>query len=59
MKIVIGIPAYNEQKNIAAILIKLKKITQHIIVCDDGSEDLTGNIAEELGAIVFRVWRRH
>ena len=53
MKIVIGIPAYNEQKNIAAILIKLKKITQHIIVCDDGSEDLTGNIAEELGAIVF------
>lgn len=54
MKIVIGIPAYNEQKNIAAILIKLKKITQHIIVCDDGSEDLTGNIAEELGAIVIR-----
>ena len=54
MKIVIGIPAYNEQKNIAAILIKLKKVTQHNIVCDEGSDDLTGNIAEELGAIVIK-----
>ena len=54
MKIVIGIPAYNEEKNIAAILIKLKKISQHIIVCDDGSNDLTSKIAEGLGAIVIR-----
>ena len=54
MKIVIGIPAFNEEKNIASILIKLKKMTQDIIVCDDGSTDLTGNIAEELGAIVIR-----
>ena len=54
MKIVIGIPAFNEEKNIAAILIKLKKISQHIIVCDDGSNDLTATIAEGLGAIVIR-----
>jgi len=54
MKIVIGIPAFNEEKNIAAILIKLKKISQHIIVCDDGSNDLTSKIAEGLGAIVIR-----
>ena len=54
MKIVIGIPAFNEEKNIGAILIKLKKISQHIIVCDDGSNDLTAEIAEELGAIVIR-----
>ena len=53
MKIVVGIPAYNEQKNIAAILIKLKKISKDIIVCDDGSKDLTAEIAEDLGAIVI------
>ncbi len=54
MKIVIGIPAFNEEKNIAAILIKLKKISQYIIVCDDGSDDLTSEIAEQLGAIVVK-----
>ena len=53
MKIVIGIPAYNEEKNIASILIKLKKISQDIIVCNDGSNDLTGKITKELGATVI------
>ena len=53
MKIVIGIPAYNEEKNIASLLIKLKKISENIIVCNDGSNDLTGKIAKELGATVI------
>jgi len=43
MKIVIGIPAYNEEKNIAGILVKLKKLYQDIIVCDDGSNDQTAH----------------
>lgn len=54
MKLVIGIPAYNEEKNIASILIKLKSISEHIIVCDDGSNDLTYEIAKELGVIVVK-----
>jgi glycosyltransferase involved in cell wall biosynthesis len=54
MKMVIGIPAYNEEKNIASILLRLKNISEHIIVCDDGSTDLTSEIAEKLGAIVVR-----
>ena len=41
MKITVGIPAYNEEKNIASIIIKLRKVTNDIIVCDDGSNDLT------------------
>ena len=49
MKITVGIPAYNEEKNIASIITKLKKITDSIIVCDDGSSDLTGDIAKNLG----------
>ena len=53
MKITIGIPAYNEEKNIALIITKLKKITDSIIVCDDGSSDLTNEIARNLGALVI------
>ena len=52
-KITVGIPAFNEEKNIAAIIIGLKKITDKIIVCNDGSTDSTGEIAKELGAIVI------
>ena len=54
MKIIVGIPAYNEQKNIASIIIKLKKNVNEIIVCDDGSSDDTNEIAKELGASVFQ-----
>ena len=54
MKITVGMPAYNEEKNIASIIIKLKKITDSIIVCDDGSSDLTGEIAHNLGALVIK-----
>ena len=53
MKITIGIPAYNEEKNIASIIIKLKKITDSIIVCDDGSSDMTSDISKNLGVIVI------
>ena len=49
----IGIPAYNEEKNIAGLVLKLRKITKNIIVCNDGSSDLTGQIASELGTIVI------
>ena len=52
MKIAIGIPAYNEEKNIAAIILKVKTFCDSIIICNDGSDDLTGNIASDLGAIV-------
>ena len=53
MKVIVGIPAFNEEKNIAVLLTKLKKITNWIIVCNDGSTDLTSEIAEELGATVI------
>lgn len=53
LNIVIGIPAYNEEKNIGSIILKLKKITDKIIVCDDGSTDLTNDISKEMGATVI------
>ncbi len=53
MKIIVGIPAFNEEKNIAVLIIQLKKIADKIIVCNDGSTDLTSEIAEELGATMI------
>ena len=54
MKIIIGIPAFNEEKNIGAIVAKLKVKYDHVIVCDDGSSDMTQTIASSLGAIVVK-----
>ena len=53
MHIAIGIPAFNEEKNIASIVLRLKEKYETIIVCDDGSSDLTGNIAKELDVNVI------
>jgi len=53
LDVVIGIPAYNEEKNIASTILKLKKITEKIIVCNDGSNDLTEEISKHLGVIVL------
>jgi len=53
LKIIVGIPAFNEEKNIAVLIIQLKKIADKIIVCNDGSTDLTSKIAKELGATMI------
>ena len=53
MQVVIGIPAYNEEKNIAKIIVKLQNIANKIIVCNDGSTDLTSEISNKMGAIVI------
>ena len=53
MRVIVGIPAFNEEKNIASLITQLKEITDEIIVCNDGSTDSTSKIAEELGAIVI------
>jgi len=52
--IVVGIPAYNEEKTIAKVVLQAKKYTDKVVVCDDGSSDLTGEIAEHMGADVVR-----
>ena len=52
--IVACIPAYNEEETIARIILLTKNYVDTIIVCDDGSTDLTGEIASGLGAILIK-----
>jgi len=54
LKIIIGVPAFNEEKNIGSLIVNLKKKYDHVLVCDDGSSDTTANIASEMGAIVVK-----
>jgi len=52
--VVACIPAYNEERTIASVVVKAQKYVDKVIVCDDGSTDLTGEIARRLGADVIR-----
>jgi glycosyltransferase involved in cell wall biosynthesis len=52
--IVAGIPAYNEEKTIAKVVLLAQKFVDMVIVCDDGSEDMTADIAQKLGAVVVK-----
>lgn len=52
--IIAAIPAYNEEYTIGKIVLLSQRYVDKVLVCDDGSQDLTGEIAERLGAIVIR-----
>lgn len=50
--IVAGVPCFNEETHIAGVVVQLKKYTSKTLVCDDGSTDMTAEVAKELGANV-------
>jgi glycosyltransferase involved in cell wall biosynthesis len=52
--VLVGIPAYNEEKAIAKVIVNSKKYADAIVVVDDGSTDDTGLIAGNLGVSVIR-----
>jgi glycosyltransferase involved in cell wall biosynthesis len=56
--IVAGIPAFNEEKTIARVVLGAQRYVDKVVVCDDGSSDLTAEIAEHLGADVVRHEKR-
>lgn len=55
MKVLIAIPAFNEEASIGAVLLELEKFhpREHILVVDDGSADATARIAREAGVRVI------
>ena len=52
--VVACIPAFNEEKCIGSVVVRAREYVDVVLVCDDGSGDLTGAIAEGLGAVVVR-----
>jgi glycosyltransferase involved in cell wall biosynthesis len=53
-KVVIVIPAYNEERFIGSVVLKAHKYADIVLVVDDGSTDATAQVAEAAGAVVVR-----
>lgn len=54
LKIVAGLPMYNEEETIGTVVTQVKDFVDHVICVDDGSSDSSARIAESCGAIVHR-----
>jgi glycosyltransferase involved in cell wall biosynthesis len=54
LKVVVGIPAFNEEGTIAKVIVRSQRYANKVLVVDDGSSDDTGLIAKSLGATVVR-----
>ncbi len=52
-KISVVIPAYNEEKSIASVILTVPSFVDHVLVVNDGSTDQTTEIAKERGAILI------
>ncbi len=53
-KILVAIPAYNEERYIGSVVLKAHQYADEVIVLDDGSTDDTSEIARLAGATVMR-----
>ncbi len=53
------IPAYNEERFIGSVVLKAKKYVDSVLVVDDGSADLTAEIAQAAGAVVVPMERNY
>ena len=53
-KLIAVLPAYNEERFIGSVFIKLKEYVDDVIVIDDGSTDMTAIIARAAGAVLVR-----
>lgn len=47
-----AMPAYNEERSIAKMILRCRKYVDKVVVVDDGSTDATSEIADALGAYV-------
>jgi glycosyltransferase involved in cell wall biosynthesis len=52
--IVAVIPAHNEERSIAKVVLRTRQKVDRVIVVDDGSTDATAEISQALGATVIR-----
>ncbi|KKR78799.1 MAG: Glycosyl transferase family 2 [Candidatus Nomurabacteria bacterium GW2011_GWA2_40_9] len=60
MRVVITIPAYNEERTIGKVISNIKEVMKktkysyRILVVDDGSKDKTAEISKKSGAVVYK-----
>ena len=54
MRIIAGLPMYNEEETIGTIVTKVLDYVDEVVCVDDGSSDSSARIAESCGAIVHR-----
>jgi glycosyltransferase involved in cell wall biosynthesis len=54
VRIIIGMPAYNEAKYIGSLVLQAKRYGEEVVVVDDGSADATASIARLAGAAVIK-----
>lgn len=54
-RVIAVIPAYNEARFIGSVVIATREFVHEVIVVDDGSKDVTADIAETAGATVIRL----
>jgi glycosyltransferase involved in cell wall biosynthesis len=52
-KVIAVIPCYNTQEYIADVIAKTKRYIDEVIVIDDGSKDMTAQVATRAGAVVI------
>jgi glycosyltransferase involved in cell wall biosynthesis len=53
-KVIIAMPAYNEERFIGTMVLKAKKYAAKVIVVDDGSTDSTAEISAMAGAFIIK-----
>ena len=51
--VVACIPAYNEEETIARVVLQARRYVDSVVVCDDGSGDLTGEVVDVLGVFLW------
>jgi glycosyltransferase involved in cell wall biosynthesis len=54
VRVLAGIPAYNEARYVGSIVLQARQYVDEVIVVDDGSSDNTARVAELAGATVIR-----
>ena len=52
--IIVGMPAYNEEKYIGSVVLQARQFADEVVVVDDGSSDNTAQIARLAGATVVQ-----